>query len=149
MLTMELLIPEQWPRITPEPSWVTFLIPIRSICRSIPFQALSMTVSALDPYLWFWCSNALLWFLWFLRNPVVGAAAVMHHSWLWWCSAAQECVDPAEPLAQTAPPSDTDQLRCCSPSLSPDTQKCLFVTQAGIYTTAHMQATVLWSACQT
>lgn len=156
MLTMELLILEQWPQITPGPFWVTFFISISSICRSIPFQALSMRVSALEPY---------------LQSRFCGSGVLMHccgfsgswgapwqgqqlwccgsGSWLWWCSAAQECVDPAEPLAQTTSPSGTDQLWCCSPSPSPDTQKCLFATQADIYITAHTRASVLGSARQT
>lgn len=74
MLTMELLILEQWPQITSEPFWVTFFILIRFICRSITFQALSMRLSAFDPYFQSrFCGsrgyNALPWFLLFLRTP--------------------------------------------------------------------------------
>lgn len=74
MLAMDLLIPEQWPQITSEPFWVTFFIPIRFILRSVTFQALSMRLSAFDPYLQSrFCGscgyNALPWFLPFLRTP--------------------------------------------------------------------------------
>ena len=73
MLTMELLIPEQWPQITSEPFWVTFFILIGLICRSITFQALSM-LSPFEPYLQSLfcgscCCNALPWFLPFLKIP--------------------------------------------------------------------------------
>lgn len=150
MLTRELLIPEQQSQITSEPSWVMFFIPFRIIYRSTTFETLSTRLCAFDPsFQSQFCGshghNALPQFFPFLMMSTTERAALV--PWirrLWWCSAAQEEWGLCSACLTLWHSSSS----CCSPSLSPDTQKCPLFLMSWHSCHGSWRASVLGSAHQ-